>query len=409
LSKRSKFAALTAAALVSSLLFPASTATANHAATLEVTVGAFHRGVPAESERFFPEEMTVHRGDTLEFVGEFHTATMLPASVGDTEADLDAWIADNAGEIGDPWHFITNNPDYSPGPFKINGFTANPDCGMPNDRCSYTGGSVLDSGVLFNYSDFSTNPPTINGFNVTVDANPGDSFWVFCRVHGAEMHLKVTVVADNAASTTQQQIDDYKETTLAADRAAAMDLHRDLLTRRESTRRPNGTRVWQAWAGFDTEDFSLFAMYPRQLNVRRGDRVNWNFDQLHHETHTVTQPRQRALRVLNNEPIFCDPNGDDTSGGETPADFSQGFPPSCPQGSELEFIITETFLLPQGDGTVRRHRDFENSGVRGQLGDPPAPGFAPYTLKFAKRSRKAYKYTCLIHPFMRGRVRVSRR
>ena len=409
MSKRSKLAALASAVLVSSLLLPSTPATANHDATLEVTVGAFHQRAPAESERFFPEEMTVHRGDTLKFVGEFHTATFLPASVGDTEADLDAWVADNGGDIGDPHHFIANNPDYSPGPFKINGFTANPDCGMPSDPCSYNGNATLESGVLFNYTDFSTNPPTAAGFNVEVDANPGDSFWVFCRVHGAGMQMKVTVVNPNDASTTQQQIDDSTEATLAADEAAAMDLHRDLITRREFTRRPNGTRVWQAWAGFDTEDFSLFAMYPRQLNLKRGDKVRWNFDQLHHETHTVTQPRGRALQVVNNEPIFCDPNGDDTAGGETPATFSQTAGPTCPAGTEIEFIITETFALPQGDGVVRRHRDFENSGVRGHLGDPPAPGFAPYTLKFAKRSRKAYKYTCLIHPFMRGRVKVSRR
>jgi plastocyanin len=408
LGKRSKLAALAAAALVSSLLLPAMPATANHAATLEVTVGKFHRRVPAESHRFFPAEMTVHRGDSLEFVGEFHTATLMPASVGDSEADADAWIADNAGDIGDPWHFINNNPDYAPAPYKVNGFTRNPDCGDANDRCSYTGSSVVDSGVLFTYSDFSTNPPTINGFNVVVDANVGDSFWVFCRVH-PHMRMKVTVVADTAASTTQQEINDYTETTMAADRDAAMDLHSDLLARHESTRRPNGTRVWKAWAGYDTEDFSLFAMYPRRLNIKRGDRVRWRFSQLHHETHTVTHPTKRGLRVSNNEPLLCDPNGDDTAGGETQPDFSQGFPPTCPQGSELEFGITENFALQQGNQSVRRHSDFESSGLRGQLADPPAAGFDSYSLKFVKPSSKAYKYICMLHFNMRGRIKVSRR
>jgi plastocyanin len=408
LSKRSKLAALAVAALVSSLLIPAQPATANHNANLEVQVGSFHRRVPAESMRFLPDEITVHRGDTLELIGEFHTATFLPASVGDTEADADAWIADNAGEIGDPWHFIKDNPDYSPAPWKVNGFTRNPDCGDANDACSYNGGSVVDSGVLFNYSDFSTNPPTINGFHVEIDANPGDSFWIFCRVH-PHMHMKVTVVNPSEASTTQGEIDDSTEATLAGDRAAAMDLHEDLSSRHRSSRRPNGTRVWKAWAGYDTENFALFAMYPRRLKLKRGDRVRWRFSELHHETHTVTHPAKKGLRVTNNEPILCDPNGDDTAGGETPADFSQGFPPTCPAGSELEFAITERWALPSGNRTVKSHKDFENSGIGGQLGDDPARGFAAYSLKFVKPSDKAYKYLCMLHPFMRGRIKVSRR
>lgn len=409
MSKRSKFAALTAAALVSSLLIPAQPATANHNATLDIDVGADLEGAPGVSMKFLPEEITVHRGDTLKFDGFDHTATMLPASVGDSEADAEAWIADNAGEIGDPYHFIHNNPDYSPGPWKADGVLRNPDCGDPDDRCSYTGADVVDSGFLANYVEFPQNgPPVFNGFNVTVDANPGDSFWVFCRVH-PHMLMKVTVVTPSTASSTQEQIDASRDATVAADSAAARDLHRDLLTRRESTRRSNGTRVWKAWSGFDTEDFSLYAMYPRQLNLKRGDRVRWEFNQLHHETHTVTHPPKRGLRIANNEPVLCDPNGDGTAGGETPADFSQGFPPTCPAGSELEFIITETFALQQGDQVVRSHRDFANSGIRGQLADPPASGLNPYTLRFAKRSRKAYKYICLIHPFMRGRIKVSRR
>ncbi len=405
-SNRKRFALFGVLTVMASMFVPSQSASANHNATLEIQVGAFLEGAPAESMKFFPDDLTVHKGDTLKFVGEFHTATMLPTSV----TDLDAWVADNATDLGDPYHLIQNNPDNTPLPWKLAGddpFFPRADCGSPDNPCSYDGGSVQDSGLLFNYATFPDpqGPPVFTGFNVTVDANPGDVFWVFCRVH-PHMAMMVTVAGPQDDSTSQEDIDAAAADTIEEDSAAASALHSSLLNMRESRPGPRGSRVWQAYAGFDTEDFSLFGMYPRRLKIRKGDRVEWHFDELDHETHTVTHPVRKALRVVNSEPILCDPNGDDESGGETPADFSEGFPPACPEGSAMEVIISTRFALESGDGVVRGQRDFENSGVGGVLGGSPARGFASYRLRFAKPARKAYRYLCMIHPFMRGRVKV---
>ena len=60
-------------------------------------------------------------------------------------------------------------------------------------------------------------------------------------------------------------------------------------------------------------------------------------------------------------------------------------------------------MLPQGNGTVTRRKDLESSGVLGSN----VPGPAAYDLTFARRLDGPYKYLCLIHPFMRGRVLVK--
>lgn len=399
--KTSRWTAPAAILAMAAVLVPAPSAVANHDATLTIPVGQYldaDGGPPAESMRFFPEEVSVHRGDTLKFMGEFHTATLVPTNVD----DLDAWIADNAASPDDPYAFIKSNPDYPEFPLKLLGddpFMPRTDCGSVDSPCEYDGNSVVDSGILFAYADppaDETSPPTPTGFSVTIDAAPGETVWVFCRAHPG-MTMKINIVQSNVDTTTQADVDTYTANTVAADRAEASLLHENLSTTHAS-HMDNGTKVWEAYSGYDTENFSLLAMYPRRLNVRRGERVEWQFP-LHHEAHTVTFSGRTARRLaFGGFAEVCDPNGDDESGGETPV---MSFPPMCDAGVH-ESLIGGRLVGPIGDGTVRGRRDLENSGVR-MMG----LSLDPYTLSFAKEtSRKGLLYLCAIHPFMRGRVRV---
>jgi plastocyanin len=383
---------------MAAVLVPSSSAVANHDATLTVQVGQYLGDLPAESMRFFPDEMTVHKGDTLKFMGEFHTATLLPTSV----EDVEAWAAENASGPEDPYAFIKNNPDNAQFPLKLlgdNPFAPPNDCGSASEPCTYSGDSVLDSGVLFAYADppaDENSPPTPTGFSVTVDANPGDVFWVICRIH-PNMVMKVTVAANNVTTTTQEDIDEYTEETVDQDSAEAATLHESLSTT-QASHMEGGKRVWEAYSGYDTEDFSLLAMYPQRLNVRKGDKVEWQFN-LHHEAHTVTFSGKKARRLaFGGFAEVCDPNGDDETGGETPV---TSFPPMCSEGVH-ESLVGGRMVGQVGDGIVRGARDLENSGVRGM-----GLSTDPYMLEFAKRTtRKGLMYLCTIHPFMKGRVRV---
>ena len=396
--KTSKWGALAVALTMAAVLVPPTSAIANHDATLTVPVGMFFQGVPGESMRFFPDEMTVHSGDTLKFMGEFHTATLLPTSVDDPAA----WAAENAAGPDDPYAFIKSNPDNAQFPLKLMGdnpFNPRTDCGSASEPCSYTGDSVVDSGVLFTYADppvDENSPPTPTGFSVTIDAQPGDVLWVICRIH-TNMVMQVTVAANNATTTTQADIDDYTTDTVAADEEEATTLHQTLSTTHDS-HMEGGKRVWEAYSGYDTENFSLLAMYPSRVRVRKGDLVEWQFN-LRHEAHTVTFSGRKAKRLaFGGFAEVCDPNGDDEAGGETPI---ESFPPDCSPGVH-ESLVGGRLVSEIGDGVVTGGRDLESSGVRGM-----GLSLEPYQLKFAKETtRRGLLYLCAIHPFMKGRVRV---
>lgn len=391
------WSALASIIVMAAVLVPANNAVANHNATLTVPVGQYMETVPGESMRFFPDEMTVHRGDTLKFMGEFHTATVLPTSVDDPEA----WAEQEAATPDDPYAFLKSNPDNSAFPLKLlgdNPFNPRTDCGSSDNPCAYDGQSVVDSGVLFSYAEFPEDgPPTFTGFSVTIDENQGEVIWVICRIH-PDMVMKVTVVANNEDTTTQADIDSYTADTMADDQAEAETLHESLSTTHAS-HIEDGKRVWEAYSGYDTEDFSLLAMYPRKLNIRRGDRVEWQFN-LTHEAHTVTLSNKKAKRLARRSfAEVCDPNGDDESGGETPP---TSFPPDCDPGVH-ESLVGGRMINPIGDGVVRSGRDLENSGVRGM-----GLSTDPYQARFVKKTTdKGLMYLCAIHPFMRGRVSVK--
>jgi len=402
--KVGKFAALVSASLVAAMLIPSTTASANHNANLDIQAGEYlfeTKVASGESMRFFPADLTVHKGDTLTFRGDFHTALFLPTSA----TDADAWIAENATAPDDPYSFIKGNPDNQTYPLKLwgdNPFTPAP-CGSEDAPCAYGGDEVIDSGLLFNYYDFSGGPdvpPVNNGFTVTVDANPGDVFWVICGVH-PKMRMRVVVVGPNEDSTTQESIDTYTTTTVNEDRRAATELHESMSSSHPS-QMVDGKKVWTAFAGYDAEDFSLFGMYPKKINVKRGQSVEWRFASLNFEVHTATLANKKARRLGHRgQPILCDPNGDGESGGETMPP-PEAFPPQCSEGA-AEQVLAAQMLSVVGDGTFKNVKDLENSGVRGAM----TPTRDPYVLKIGARSGSTYTYLCAIHPFMIGKIRVK--
>lgn len=364
-----------------------------------VEVGGEVEGAPGESMRFFPSSISVHDGDTITFVGGFHTATLLPSDTGagrPARTDVQGWIDANASGIGEPYNFITLDPDDGPGALKANNAAAfGPGiCGTPTAPCTFDGGEVVNSGVLF----FSP-----EGFTTEVSGDAGDVFWAICLVH-PHMRMKITIVADDAAATTQEGIDSAKATTLAADSDLAQAVHSRLSTRQSKHKLANGTVVWDAWAGYDTHHVTLFGMYPKRLSLRKGDRVRWHFSQLVNEFHTVTFPLAQGLEIANEAFVpGCDPDGDSGTSPDTPP--TSEAPPFCDDPTQLEFDIPSEFALPSGNGRVTSQTDFENSAARGAN----VTSNAAYDLRFPQPSGKTpYKYLCLVHPGMRGKVFVKR-
>lgn len=379
----------TAAALV---LAPAPTAQAA-GATLSINVGSGStvQGVVLEGMRFdAPDTISVHRGDTLTFNFQgFHTATLIPSGIG-----ADDWRMDHTQAGGD-YALIQNDADDPPPAFEFNKavlFPSAQGCGTTTAPCSYSGVSVVNSGV----------PLSSPTFSVTVDANPGTTFWVLCLVHSM-MQMRVSVVPNGSATTTQAQVDADEAAVNAQQRdEAAAIIHR--LQKPTHHRTAAGRVVWDAYAGYDGDGWGLNAMFPTTLRIHKGDRVRWHFAQLIGNVHTVTFPRSTAIDLADTDfsgaNVRCE-----GPGGDTPPDAPP--PTFCSSGAQnAEFEVRAIGVLPQGGQKFfGKKTGLRSSGVRG----PDGLTSAPYDLKFVRVSpKKGFRYACAVHGgMMSGRVIVS--
>lgn len=403
-------------ALSAAMLSPASTAIAAHGGNLSVQVGnpilvgencnpeTGRRCRFGESMRFLAPALNVHSGDTITFdFAGFHTASLLPVG-----ADFLAFRGSQTGGVGKPYSFVINDQDDTTeegAPADKPAVKANPavtnrhsggtpaDCGTTDNPCAYDGSQVVNSGVPLG--------PGLESFSVTINADAGESFWVMCFVH-THMFLRVNVVADTAATTTQEQIDSTKASLIATDQEWAEETDAKLLRARSSHVTSSGRRVYDVKAGVDSHFASLNAFYPRKLAVPKGATVRYHFDQLVYEDHTVTLPAPRAFDLFSEFFAFgCDPDGDAGAGPDTPP--GEG-PPCGGDFSQIEIDISSRAMWGMGNGIFTGRSDLENSGIRGAQF---SSNF--YDMKFRARStKKGWRAFCLIHgPGMDNRVVVK--
>ena len=377
---------------------PAASSESSTLATRNVVLGAFLEeafalsGANAATHEFFPKRLNVAEGDDVHFdVGGFEGVFILPSNVGAQD-----WIDEFASTPTDPFSFVIEDPDEAPGNLKGNPVIVlgtDATCGGSSQPpCSVDGTGVHSSG-LFPTGDFLT-------YDVTIDLNEGDFVWVVNSVF-PDQSMKISVV-DPADRTSQSDIDAERIHAFKRYADAAAALHTKLSNKQTRHRTRGGGRVWDAWAGYDTQHFDLLDFYPQRLKIKKNDRVRWHFDSLIDEIHTVSVPRAKALQTAANvfAPV-CDPDGDGGAGPDNPPDLEG--PPFCSNVAQLEFDIPAGFVLPRGNGIYRQGNNLESSGARG--GGLPEN---PYTLKFAKRtSNQGNPYICMLHPFMRGRVVVK--
>lgn len=391
--------------LLTALLSPATTAVAAHGGDLSVQVSnpivvgdncnpETGRGCRfGESMRFLAPALNVHKGDTLTFdFHGFHTATLLPAG-----RDFLAFRGSNTGGIDKAYSLLVSDPDDTTAegvPADKPAVKANPaaalrtidgipvDCGSEANPCNYEGPAVVNSGLPLG--------PDLSTFTVTINANPGDSFWVICLVH-THMFMRVNVVDDTTTATTQAQIDAAKESLTAYDQEWAEETDARLLRAKSSHRTPSGQKVYDVKAGVDSHFASLNAFYPRKLAVPKGSTVRYHFSSLVYEDHTVTLPAPTAFSLYEEFFVLgCDPDGDAGAG----ADTAPGEGPPCGGDfTQIETDISSRAMWGMGNGVFRGRQDIENSGIRGAQF---SSNF--YDVKFRARSnKKGWKAFCLIH------------
>lgn len=369
----------------------------------DISVGApfFEEGIPGFSLRIYPSSIEIHKGDVLHFVGDG-----VPFMFREGEHP-EEWVEENRINIGDRYADVVRDPDEGEDAYKFNPvFEGNADCTDAADPCEWSG---QGADIL--------NPGFAEEGWIAITANPGDVIWA---AHTDESYLRIEVVADGAAASTQAELDQRAENMRNQDYNDLFALHYKYLAKNTSHIGPDGRRVWDAWAGVDYGPMGLDAMYPKRLRIRRGDTVQWHFNYTFN-AHTVTMPFRKGVALSGQYFDFsnaefgpvCDPDGDGGTQPDVrpppPADPEEE--PQCPEGTTPEFDLNPREMFPAGNGVFTGARDFEHSGVR--TPEYMQPGFGnedPFNVRFRETSSdKGFRYLCTIHgPFMSGRVIVRR-
>lgn len=389
-SKKRALLALTVLALGTIASAPARAAT-----TYEIEVGfEFPRkaGIPGYSSRFFPPSVKIHRGDTLHFKGA--PGLLLPVGTGPTQ-----FREENMIRLGHPYFPLSNDPDEGPGAMKLNFGAFSPTvegCGAAEDPCHFDGTAVLNSG------------DEARQFNVRIDVAAPAVVWVHAGFGTQTMRIEVVGANDEASS--QQDLDRRAAKLKRQDFETAAALHKRLSTRQTSHRRADGTRVVDAWGGYDHGPVNLIAFYPKRIRIRRGDVVQWHWN-LENEVHSAAFSMSRAKSMLrNNFAPACDPDGDQGSAKDNPPEGRSQEDPPCNDMSQFEVDLDRRERnTPRGNGVFSGRKDYEYSGLR--ITESLQPGFgneAPWNVRFrARAADKGWQYLCTIHgSFMSGTVIV---
>lgn len=360
---------------------------------------------------FFPRDVTIHSGDTLDFQtppNEFHVVAVTQNGPA-LRASLPIFLPD----LDDPPAVGSGAPKALFGP-GVGVLFSSPTCGVElagQPNCAFDGSNAAIAGAIGGahikkllqvMTQFKkATPATFNGtvdWNVTVNAAPGDYDYL-CLLH-PKMNGKLHVVASGAATTTQGTINAQSLRQFAADKAEGQAQYSADNT--PSFTPVAGHKVWNGHAGDNTADghVSFFEMMPRNLNLAVGDSVHWTWG-ADSEIHTVSFPTDS----LNLPPPFV-PDCGQFGGDDLFLPATATSPPYC---GDLP-PSPANFELTADPGTARP----------GDLIDPAAVvdsgvlvgadyGLTPSVQDWSANAHAAgtFAYQCTIHDWMRATVTVS--
>lgn len=363
--------------------------------TYDIEVGfEFPResGIPGFSSRFYPPSIKIHRGDILHFRGS--PGLFLPLGTGPEE-----FREENMIRLGDPYFPLLADPDDGADALKLNLAAFEPsveNCGQADTPCTHNGQGVLNTG------------DRARQFSVTIDVAAPAVLWIHSGF--GTQTMRIQVVGANDAASTQSELDERAARLKRQDLATGAGLHGKLSRTQTSHRRADGTRIVDAYGGFDSGPVNLLAFYPKKIRIRRGDIVQWHWN-LENEIHSAAFPLAKTKSILqNNFSPWCDPDGDGGDRRDNPPEGETRQAPPCNDMSQFEVDMDPRERShARGNGTFGGPKDFEYSGLR--ITESVQPGFGnekPWSVRFNARSGdEGWKYFCTIHGgFMGGTVVV---
>jgi len=340
---------------------------------------------------FFPRTISVRQGATVRFsIQGFHTSTLLPAGMSATAARVSMGLL--AADADD----TAVNPNGSPHT-QLNLAAAFPipgGCGSAASPCTFNGTAPISSGAPL------TGP--IAPLNVKVTAPVGFYRYV-CLIH-PQMQGWLAVVPGQFQATTPAQLKARVRAQVRADRAAGFAAEKASSTP-HSKLNLDGTRTWFMTAGTGSPDgrVTILEMLPRNLTIKRGDKVSW-VSRATNEPHTITFPTELHSDMV----AMCENGATDTPAPPTviPPTGPQDFGCNGGPADEVEFGGGNGVTHITSASTVADSGVIASKAELAGFGLPASTLKSRWTVSFAGAARTTYHYLCQIHAGMVGTITV---
>lgn len=388
---------LSAFALIGSVIVLGPRSDAAAKAPIKIQAGAMNENAPYEYNRFYPDVLRVHRGQTVQIgIFGFHTFTYSKVRHGFFRSD------ELPGTYAIPEQSVFGT-----------------DCGRGGVACVLTPKTTFAGSAV---PIFSQDPVAVK-----VDLPPG-RYTYFCQIHST-MSGTFQVVANSAPVPSQKQIDAQIASAVRRDTAAA-----DAQFRRNqvpvSKVDADGVRTWRVLVGDATPDnhVQFLAYMPGTLPIAAGDRIRYEMrGAFKGDPHTVTFPAAAAGTSMIPAPnglagfsinMSCDP--DDTTSGlpgvlgvwGAPGPF--GAFPGCPANREIIWAPWMTSANHAPGDTVATPATYHDSAVLfpknvpNSFRKPPGGPAFPSSFDANFPSAGTFTYACDVHgDFMTGTVEVT--
>jgi plastocyanin len=259
-------------------------------------------------------------------------------------------------------------------------------CGSASNPCTFNGTSIVSSGVPFGPSPFY----------VKVTA-PVGTYAFLCRVHPG-MNGSLAVVSAGAHATTDAERSTRVRSQILSDRRAGFAAE-DAASRASVFRNADGTRTWVLTAGAGTVHTAVLEMLPRNITIRKGDRVAWRTPEVN-EPHTVTFPSEQFTDLVpkceqaggvdtNAAPLHVPPQG--------PFDFGCGSPPT-PPADEIELGGGNGIRSITSPSTISDSGWMQSHALDTASHLPFDAARATWSVRFATTAVPGtYRYMCQVH------------
>lgn len=361
---------------------------------------------------FFSRDVTVHKGDTLDFrfaPGSFHVvglATTEPtarAAYPVVLLDIAEHVAPGTGlpkiQLGPSNGPIMGGSIFGGG--RIGGPIDPPLCGiaaMAQSACTFSGGTDVESSGGIATVDPQSGAPVAVDWMMQISAPEGD-YDYFCYIHPG-MTGKLHIVTRGEPTSRQSDIDSTSAQQFQKDQALALQAEQQYDVDGNTTDGTTVTHHISVGVAAADNRVAIDEMLPRRVSFSQGDQVEFKWRDAHN-VHTVGI----AQAETQLPPPFLFDCGTTVMAPPNPRGTGGGF--CFEQGDTLPETIGDPGNALSG-ATLKNTQQIVNSGLLAGTGYSIQPSTQTWSIRTDKNTLSGvYQYFCSVHDFMNGSLVIG--